>query len=202
MLRSLRTHSDAAAIALPNPAARTQLSFLSWTFVLCPSLAGTSFSSSSFLRHALPRQLARTPSAARLATPARTRAPRAHERRPATNDTTCGPPEWLTGKLQQGGTRSVRSPPRRPPLLATPIATPLSLTLRHARSFLSCLGPLSFVLLWPALFLLLFCGTPCHASSRARFPRRVSPHQHARARRARTDDAQRRTIRRAVRRSG
>ena len=43
LLRSLRTHSDAAAIALPNPAARTQLSFLSWTFVLCPSLAGTFF---------------------------------------------------------------------------------------------------------------------------------------------------------------
>ena len=39
--------------------------------------------------------------------------------------TTCGPPEWLTGKLQDEGTRSVRSPPRRPPLLATPIATPL-----------------------------------------------------------------------------
>ena len=91
----------------------------------CPlSFFGRNFSS-SFLRHALPRQLARTPSAARLATPARTRAPRAHERRPVTNDTTCGPPEWLTGKLQHGGTRSVRSPPRQPPLLATPIATPL-----------------------------------------------------------------------------
>ena len=43
LLRSLRTHSDAAAIALPNPAARTRLSFSSWTFVLCPSLAGTFF---------------------------------------------------------------------------------------------------------------------------------------------------------------
>ena len=42
-----------------------------------------------------------------------------------TNDATCGPPEWLTGKLHDGGTRSVRSPLRRPPLLATPIATPL-----------------------------------------------------------------------------
>ena len=122
LLRSLRTHSDAAAIALPNPAARTQLSFLSWIFVLC-SLAGTF--SSSFLRHASPRQLARTLSAARLATLARTRTLRAHGRCPATNDTTCGPPEWLTGKLQDEGTRSVRSPPRRPPLLATPIATPL-----------------------------------------------------------------------------
>ena len=93
---------------------------------LCPlSLFGRPFFSSSFLRHALPRQLARTLSAARLATPARTRAPRAHERRPVTNYTTCGPPEWLTGKLQHGVTRSVRSPPRRAPLLATPIATPL-----------------------------------------------------------------------------
>ena len=60
-------------------------------------------------------KLTRTLSAARLATPARTRAPRAHGRRPATNDTTCGPPEWLTGKLHDGGTRSVRSPARRPP---------------------------------------------------------------------------------------
>ena len=97
LLRSLRTHSDATAIVLPNPAARAQLSFLflSWTSVLCPSLAGTSF-----------------------------------------------------------------------------------------------------------FLLLLFCGTPCHASSRPRLPRRVLPHQHAHARRARTNDAQRRTIRRAVRRSG
>ena len=122
LLRSLRTHSDAAAIALPNPAARTQLYFLSWIFVLC-SLAGTFLL--LFLRHASPRQLARTLSTARLATPARTRTLRAHGRCPATNDTTCGPPEWLTGKLQDEGTRSVRSPPRRPPLLATPIATPL-----------------------------------------------------------------------------
>ena len=32
---------------------------------------------------------------------------------------------YVTGKLHEEGTRSVRSPPRRPPLLATPIATPL-----------------------------------------------------------------------------
>ena len=32
---------------------------------------------------------------------------------------------WLTGRLHDGGIRSVRSPPRRAPLLATPIATPL-----------------------------------------------------------------------------
>ena len=126
LLRSLRTHSDAAAIALPNPAAHTQLSLLSWIFVLC-SLAGTF--SSFFLRHASPRQLARTIFAARLATPARTRALRAHGRCPATNDTTCGPPEWLTGKLQDERTREhgayAHRLPRRPPLLATPIATPL-----------------------------------------------------------------------------
>ena len=42
-----------------------------------------------------------------------------------TNDATCGPQAWLTGKLHDGGIRSVRSPLRRPPLLATPIATPL-----------------------------------------------------------------------------
>ena len=57
----------------------------------------------------------------------RTHAP-AHthaQERPTTNDTTCGPPAWLTGRLHEGGIRSVRSPPRRAPLLATPIATPL-----------------------------------------------------------------------------
>ena len=55
----------------------------------------------------------------------------------------------------------------------------------------------TFFLVWafvlcPSLagiFLLLFCGTPCHASSRARSERLVLPHQRARARRARTDDA-------------
>ena len=47
------------------------------------------------------------------------------QERPTTNDATCGPPAWLTGTLHEGGIRSVRSPPRRAPLLATPIATPL-----------------------------------------------------------------------------
>ena len=42
-----------------------------------------------------------------------------------TNDATSGPQEWLTGSLHDGGTRSVRSPLRRAPLPATPIATPL-----------------------------------------------------------------------------
>ena len=42
-----------------------------------------------------------------------------------TDDATSGPQAWLTGRLHEGGTRSVRSPPRRPPLLATPIAKPL-----------------------------------------------------------------------------
>ena len=45
--------------------------------------------------------------------------------RPTANDATRGPPAWLTGRLHGGGIRSVRSPPRQAPLLATPIATPL-----------------------------------------------------------------------------
>ena len=64
--------------------------------------------------------------AARHASPhARTFAsPRMDDRR--TNDATCGPQAWLTGgRLHGGGIRSVRSPLRRFPLLATPIATPL-----------------------------------------------------------------------------
>ena len=36
-----------------------------------------------------------------------------------------GPQAWLTGKLHDGRIRSVRSPPRRAPLPATPIAKPL-----------------------------------------------------------------------------
>ena len=42
-----------------------------------------------------------------------------------TDDATCGPQAWLTGTLHDGGIRSVRSPLRRAPLLATPIAKPL-----------------------------------------------------------------------------
>ena len=60
--------------------------------------------------------------------------PSAHTDDRRTNDATCGPQEWLTGTLHEGGIRSVRSPPRRPPLLATPIAKPLqcgqALTMR------------------------------------------------------------------------
>ena len=41
------------------------------------------------------------------------------------DDATCGPQAWLTGTLHGGGIRSVRSPPRRAPLLAAPIAKPL-----------------------------------------------------------------------------
>ena len=45
---------------------------------------------------------------------------------PTTNDATCGPPAWLAGSLHEGRIRSVRSPLRRGPLLATLIiATPL-----------------------------------------------------------------------------
>ena len=55
----------------------------------------------------LGRPFSRTPSRApRTHAPARTRA---HER-PTTNDATCGPPAWLTGRLHEGGIRSVRSP--------------------------------------------------------------------------------------------
>ena len=66
--------------------------------------------------------------AAHCATLARTHA-RTHARtrthgRPAVNNGTCGPPAWLTGRLHEGGTRSLRSPLRRAPLLASPIATP------------------------------------------------------------------------------
>ena len=50
---------------------------------------------------------------------------RAHTNDRRTDDATCGPQAWLTGRLHGGGTRSVRSPPRRAPLLATPIAKPL-----------------------------------------------------------------------------
>ena len=50
---------------------------------------------------------------------------RAHTNDQRTSDTTCGPQAWLTGRLHDGGIRSVRSPPRRAPLLATPIAKPL-----------------------------------------------------------------------------
>ena len=49
---------------------------------------------------------------------------RKNDRRP-TNDATCGPPAWLTGSLHVRGIQSVRSPLRRVPLLATPIATSL-----------------------------------------------------------------------------
>ena len=41
------------------------------------------------------------------------------------DDATCGPQAWLTGSLHDGGIWSVRSPLRRAPLLATPIAMPL-----------------------------------------------------------------------------
>ena len=71
----------------------------------------------------------------------------------------------------------------------------------HAASFLVlALCPFSFF--GRHSFLLFFCGTPRHASSHAHFSQHASPHQHARACRAHMNDAQRRTIRRAVRRSG
>ena len=51
--------------------------------------------------------------------------------------------EWLTGRLHEGGTRSVRSPLRRAPFLATPIATPLLQCGRPKRSDLLFLKLLS-----------------------------------------------------------
>ena len=64
--------------------------------------------------------------AARCATLARAHARTHAHGRPTVNDATCGPPARLTGRLHEGGARSVRSPLRRPPpLLATPIAAPL-----------------------------------------------------------------------------
>ena len=63
--------------------------------------------------------------AAHFAAPARTHARTRAHGRPTTNDATCGPPAWLTGRLHDGGIRSVRLPLRRSPLLAIPIATPL-----------------------------------------------------------------------------
>ena len=44
------------------------------------------------------------------------------QERPTTNDATCGPPAWLTGRLHEGGIRSVRSPPRRAPLSSRPLS--------------------------------------------------------------------------------
>ena len=56
---------------------------------------------------------------------------------------TCGPHSWLNGSVHDGGIRSVRSPPRRPRLLATPIATPLQggRPERPGLLFLTLLGP-------------------------------------------------------------
>ena len=54
--------------------------------------------------------------------------------RSTTNDATCGPPAWLTRTLQDRELRSVRSPLRRAPLLATPIATPLQCGRPERRS--------------------------------------------------------------------
>ena len=104
---SLRARRNNTAIAYPSLAARTQL-------LSCFGLLSL-FGRHSFLffsRHASPCQHARA------------HVPRTHQR-PTTNNATCVPPAWLTGRLQKEGTRSVRSPLRCPPFLATPIATPL-----------------------------------------------------------------------------
>ena len=134
---SLRKSSHVAPTAL-GPlgfAARTQRLFLVQG---SHPLFGRPFllANRSALRHA--RIQARTHARARMirsllaahcTTPADTHArAHAHTRAhgpPTTNDATCGPPAWLTGSLHEGGVRSVSSQLRWPPLLATPIATPL-----------------------------------------------------------------------------
>ena len=98
-----------------------------FSFLLAAHCAASAYQHArarSTLRHAgiAPRFI--TP---RLRAHARThaRARTEHGRRPTANDATCGPPAWLTGRRHEGGLRSARSPLRRAPLLAAPIATPL-----------------------------------------------------------------------------
>ena len=92
-----------------------------------PEVASTRACSAFFLFRVPTLSLAGRFRARRFRARTRTHAP-AHthaQERPTTNDATCGPPAWLTGTLHEGGTRGVRSPLRRAPLLAIPIATPL-----------------------------------------------------------------------------
>ena len=70
-------------------------------------------------RHARPQAKTRKQKHARSALAS------AHTDDRRTDEATCGPQAWLTGSLHYGGIRSVRSPLRRAPLLATPIAKPL-----------------------------------------------------------------------------
>ena len=85
-----------------------------------PSLLAARCAASAY-QHARTRGLRHACARARTHAGASTRA----HGQPTVNDTTFGPPAWLTGRLREGGARSVRSPLRWTPLLASPIATPL-----------------------------------------------------------------------------
>ena len=126
------THRAHAARRARAPAASTPHAHVAVARFGRP-FSGRSFLSACFALRRAPRPHAHKTRL--LACFALCRAPRPHahknplasahtDDRP-TSDTTCGPQAWLTGKLHEGGTRSVRSPPRRAPLLATPIAKPL-----------------------------------------------------------------------------
>ena len=120
--RKLQTHTQRGAHSISDRAC-----------VACPLVRGRP-----------PRQGAKEQRGAQsgyFAAPART-----HDRR--TNDATCGPQGWLTKRLHDGRIRSVRSPLRRPLLLATPIATPLQCG-RPQRSGLLFLKLLLSALPWP-----------------------------------------------------
>ena len=103
--------------------------FLSF-FLLRVAPAALSFCLLRVAPCAMPARKTKTRSLSR-ATPARKQKharsalASAHTDDRRTNETTCGPQAWLTGRLHDGGIRSVRSPLRRAPLLATPIAKPL-----------------------------------------------------------------------------
>ena len=98
----------------PRWSRRLHGAFLFFSRVPTLFLAGRSFS--LLVSHCAARRAARMH--------ALFASPRTDDRR--TNDATCGPQQaWLTGSLHEGGIRSARSPLRRAPLLATPIAMPL-----------------------------------------------------------------------------
>ena len=99
-----------------------RLSFSSLGFSPLSLLAGRSF----FLP-ATPLRRAPCPPA-RENTPRKTTLASAHADMPTPDERTTRRAvrrhTWLTGTLHDGGIRSVRSPPRRAPLLAAPIAKP------------------------------------------------------------------------------
>ena len=137
--------ADSLSSLLDNPRISQHARRFSFFFVRVPTLflAGRSFflfasrcaSRSFFLlaprcaaRHTRPQAKARSLSRAipaRKQKHARSALASAHTDDRRTDEATCGPQAWLTGSLHGGGIRSARSPLRRAPLLATPIAKPL-----------------------------------------------------------------------------